>query len=86
MSNEGKIKESAKNAVASAAAGAIVGLLFGLISGSDHSLRSAAIGAGVGAGSSVIYSTAEKGVDAEIPSFTELDITLTKPISVTVSY
>ena len=86
VSNEGKVGNSLKSAAGAAVAGALVGLLVGAISGSDHMWRSAAIGAGAGAGSSVIYSTAERGVDAEIPSFTELDITLTQPLSVTVGY
>ena len=86
VSNEGKIGNSVKDAAGAAVAGALVGLLFGLISGSDHALRSAAIGAGVGAGSSAIYSTAEKGVDAEIPSFTEIEITLKQPLDVSVGY
>ena len=64
----------------------MVGLLVGALSGGEHIGRSVAIGAGVGAGSSAVYSTAEKGVDAEIPSFTELEITLTQPLSVTVGF
>ncbi len=84
VSNEGKVNESLKSAAGAALAGALVGLLVGAISGSDHMWRSAAIGAGAGAGSSVIYTTAERGVDAEIPSFTEIEITLTQPLSVTV--
>lgn len=85
VSNEGKVSDSAKSAVSSAAVGALIGLLFGVLSNSGHIGRSAAIGAGVGAGSSIIYSAAEKGVDAEIPSFTELELTLTSPLSVNVS-
>ena len=85
VSNEGKVEESVKNAVASAAVGALVGLLFAALS--DHSAgRSAAIGAGIGAGTSVIKSTAARGVDAEIPSFTELELTLTQPLNVSVNY
>ena len=84
VSNEGKIGESVKSAAGAALAGALVGLLFGALSGSDHIGRNVAIGAGVGAGASAISSTAERGVDAEIPSFTEIEITLTQPLSVTV--
>ena len=84
VSNEGKVGDSLKSAAGAAIAGALVGLLVGALSGGDHIGRNVAIGAGVGAGSSVIYSTAERGVDAEIPSFTEIDITLTQPLSVTV--
>ncbi len=85
VSNEGKVAETVKNAAASAIAGALVGILFAAISDANIG-RGAAIGAGVGAGSSAIYSTAERGVDAEIPSFTELEITLSKPLSISVNY
>lgn len=87
VSNDGKVKNAAKSALTSAAAGAVVGLLFGLLSGNHENVaKSMAIGAGVGAGSSVIYSTAEKGVDAEIPSFTEMELTVTSPFTVSVNY
>ena len=86
VSNEGKIGESFKSAAGAAVAGALVGLLVGALTGGEHIGRNVALGAGVGAGSSVIYSTAERGVDAEIPSFTELEITLTQPLSVSVGY
>ena len=85
VSNEGKIGESAKSALTSAAVGALVGLLFGALSDSSHIGRSVAIGAGVGAGASAITSVAEKGVDAEIPSFTEIELTLKSPLNVSVS-
>ena len=86
VSNEGKISESAKNAIAGAAVGALVGLLFAALGDRGNAGRAAAIGAGVGAGSSIIVSTAERGVDAEIPSFTEMELTLTKPLDISVSY
>ena len=34
----------------------------------------------------MLGNAAERGVDAEIPSFTEIEITLTRPFSVTVSF
>ena len=86
VSNEGKVGNSLKSAAGAAVAGALVGLLVGALSGGENIGRNVAIGAGVGAGSSVIYTTAEKGVDAEIPSFTEIEITLTQPLNVTVGY
>ena len=86
VSNEGKVGDSIKSAAGAAIAGALVGLLVGALSGGEHIGRNVAIGAGVGAGSSAIYSTAERGVDAEIPSFTEIEITLTQPLSVTVGF
>ena len=86
VSNEGKIGESVKSAAGAAVAGALVGLLVGALSGGQHIGRSVAIGAGVGAGSSAVYSVAERGVDAEIPSFTEIEITLTQPLGVSVGF
>jgi len=86
VSNEGKVGNSLKSAAGAAVAGALVGLLVGALSGGEHIGRNVAIGAGVGAGSSVIYSTAERGVDAEIPSYTEIEITLTQPLNVSVGY
>ena len=84
VSNEGKVSSTAKAVVTHAAVGAVVGMLVALIT--DNSVgKGAAIGAGVGGGSSLVYSTAEKGVDAEIPSFTELEIILTKPFNVSVA-
>ncbi len=85
VTNEGKFAKSAGNVVAGAAIGALAGLLFAAL-GSNSLGTAAAIGAGVGAGSALIGSTAERGIDAEIPSFTELELTLTKPINVTVNY
>ena len=85
VSNDGKLKESVKSVATGAALGAIAGLLCALLS--DKNVGSAvAIGAGVGAGTSAVVATAERGVDAEIPSFTELEVTLAKPLSVSVSY
>lgn len=85
VTNDGKLAKTVGNAVAGAAIGALAGLLFGAMG--DYSLLAAtAIGAGVGAGTSLIGSGAERGVDAEIPSFTELELTLTKPFKATVSY
>ena len=85
VSNEGKVTESVKSAATSAVVGALVGLLFGMMSDNSHAGRSAAIGAGVGAGSALVYSAAEKGVDAEIPSYTELELKLTSPLTVNVT-
>ena len=85
VTNDGKFSRTVGNAVAGAAIGALAGLLFGALG--DYSLgTAAAIGAGVGAGTSLIGSGAERGVDAEIPSFTELELTLTRPFRVTVNY
>lgn len=84
VSNDGKIGTAAKNVVTHAAVGALVGMLFALLTDSSVG-RGAAIGAGVGGGGSLVYSAAEKGVDAEIPSFTELEITLTKPFNVSIT-
>ena len=84
VSNDGKVKSVASNAVVGAVVGGLAGLLIGAMTGNVGA--SAAIGAGVGAGGALIGGAAERGVDAEIPSFTELEITITKPFSVTISY
>jgi len=84
VTNEGKVAKVASNVAVGAIAGVLGGLLVGALSG--HVGPAAAIGAGVGAGTALISGTAEKGVDAEIPSFTEMEITLTKPFSTTVGY
>ena len=85
VSNDGKVSSVVTNAVGGAVIGAIGGLLYAALSGGDIG-TAAAIGAGVGAGTGIAGAAIEHGVDAEIPSFTEMEITLTKPISVTVSY
>ncbi len=85
VTNDGKLKSVASNAAVGAVVGALTGLLYAALSGGDIG-KAAAIGAGIGAGGAVIGSTVERGVDAEIPSFTEMDLTLTKPLRVTVMY
>ena len=84
VTNEGKVAHVAGEAVVGAIVGSLMGLIIGSMSG--HAGVSTAIGAGVGAGGAIIAGTAERGIDAEIPSFTEMEITLTKPVNVTVSY
>ena len=44
------------------------------------------IGAGVGATTGLITVAAEKGVDAEIPAFTEIVLVLEKPLNITFTY
>ena len=85
VTNEGKLSKTAGNVVAGAAIGALAGLIFGAI-GSGNLGSATAIGAGIGAGSALVGSTAERGVDAEIPSFTELELTLTQPLNVMINY
>lgn len=85
VDNEGKLISSVKNVATGAIIGALGGLLVGALSGGDHLGRSVAIGAGIGAGSGAITSTVEKGVDAEIPSFTELELELSESLRVTLT-
>lgn len=84
ITNEGKIQKTVSSALTGAVIGAIGGLLVGLLSKDANVGISTAIGAGVGAGTSLAGSAIEKGVDAEIPVYTELELTLTKPLSVVV--
>jgi len=85
VDNDGKLVSSVKNVAVGAIIGALGGLLVGALSGGDHLGRSVAIGAGIGAGGAAIGSTVEKGVDAEIPSFTELELELSETLRVTLS-
>lgn len=84
VTNDGKVAKVASNVAVGAVVGALSGLIVGALSG--HVGVATAIGAGVGAGGALIGGTAERGVDAEIPSFTEMEVTLTRPFSTTVSY
>ena len=85
VSNDGKVTSVVSNAAVGAIVGALGGLVYAALSGGDIG-TAAAIGAGVGAGGALIGSTAERGVDAEIPSFTEMEITVTSPFTVSVNY
>ena len=85
VENDGKVASTAKNVATGAIVGALGGLLLGALSGTDNLGRAVAIGAGIGAGGSLATSTIERGVDAEIPSYTELEIELSKTLRVTVS-
>ena len=74
------------NVAKGAIIGALGGLIVGLLSSSTNTGVSTAIGAGVGAGTALAGSAIEQGVDAEIPTYTELELTLTKPLNVVLNY
>ena len=61
-------------------------MVFGLLADDTSVGKSVAIGAAGGAATGMLSSGAEKGVDAEIPIYTELELALTKPLSVVLSY
>lgn len=84
ITNEGKVQSTVSSAVTGAIVGALGGLLIALLSSDKNVGASTAIGAGIGAGTGLVTSAAEKGVDAEIPIYTELELTLTKPLSVVI--
>ncbi|MDD3237999.1 MAG: hypothetical protein PHV37_07885 [Candidatus Gastranaerophilales bacterium] len=88
VTNEGKIAKSTKSVITAAAVGAVVGLLAAAcFSGSGSNLgKAAALGAASGAGISLVSSVAEKGVDAEIPVYTDLELKLIKPLNVMLKY
>lgn len=86
VTNDGKVESVVADTVKMALLGALSGLIIGLCSSSTSTGVSTAIGAGIGAGSALISNTAEKGIDAEIPTYTELEIKLTKPLNVVLSY
>ena len=86
VTNDGKFQSVITNVAKGALIGVIGGLIVGALSRDANIGVSTAIGAGVGAGTSLAGSAAEKGVDAEIPTYTELELTLTKPLNVVVSF
>lgn len=79
--NEGKANIAGK-VIAGAAATALITLAFAALGGSTHIGRTTAIGAGVGAVTVGVAQAAQKGVNAEIPAYTEINLILTKPLSV----
>ena len=86
VTNDGKLKSTVKNVATGAVLGALSGLLFALCARDANYGASIAIGAASGAGIGAISSGIEAGVDAEIPIYTELDLTLSKPLSVSFQY
>ena len=86
VTNDGKFNATVQSAAVGAALGALAGLLIGLCS-SDRSVGKAALwGAGIGTGIALAGSAVEQGVDAEIPVYTEIEMTLNKPLSVILNY
>ncbi len=79
VTNEGKITKSVKNVATGAIIGALGGLIIGAISGDNSIGRAVLIGTSIGAASGTVSAVAEKGVDAEIPVYTEFEIKTTKP-------
>ena len=86
VTNEGKFENVMTETARMAILGALSGLLIGLLSSDTSTGVATAIGAGIGAGGAILKNTADKGIDAEIPTFTELEIKLTKPLNVVLSY
>jgi len=86
ITNDGKFNSTVSNIAKGAVIGALGGLLVGLLSSSKNTGVSTAIGAGIGTGTALAGSAIEQGVDAEIPTYTELELTLTKPLNVVLNY
>ena len=87
VTNEGKIQKTVASTLTVAVIGALIGLAIAALTGDPSNLaQGAIIGASVGGGSALISSVAEKGIDAEIPSFTEVEAILDKPLNVVLSY
>ncbi|MBQ8476474.1 hypothetical protein IJ531_05370, partial [bacterium] len=76
--NEGKLTKSVKNVATGAVLGALGGLLIAALSSDVSTASAVLIGAGAGAASGAVTAVAERGVDAEIPVYTELEIKLAK--------
>ncbi len=86
VSNDGIVSSAAQKVVTSALIGAAVGALIGLASGDPEDIwRGAVIGAGTGGGSALFTSAADKGIDAEIPANTSIEVTLQDDIAVIIN-
>ena len=88
VTNEGKAKQVITATLGRALLGAALGVAFAFIGGGSASniANGAIIGASVGGGSALVTGVAQKGVDAEIPAFTDIEIILDKPVDVVLSY
>lgn len=87
VTNEGKAQQIIADFATSALIGAGVGLLMGLFTDDpSNMLKGAAIGAGVGGLTSAVPNVVDTGIDAEIPAYTSVQITLKKDINVVLSY
>ena len=86
VTNDGKLAGAVSEVLVGAAVGALVGLLYGACSRDTSTWKSTAISAGVGAGAAAIKAGAEKGVDAEIPVYTEIDVTLSSTFAIVAGY
>ncbi len=85
VTNEGKLKSTASKVAFASAIGALAGLALALITGEDAA-SNAVFCAGISGGVSLISSVAAKGVDAEIPSYTELEVVVEENINVIFNY
>ena len=87
VTNEGKVKQVLGSTVAMAAVGALVGLGIAAMTGDSSDLaKGAIIGASIGGGGALATNVAQKGIDAEIPAYTDIELVLDKPTSVVLSY
>lgn len=74
-------KEYTKDLAVGSAAGAVSGVVFGALAGGDIG-RGAALGTAVGAGGGLVKSIIDKGADVVIPASSQIELTLTQPITV----
>jgi hypothetical protein len=82
---EGSAANVGGKIVAGAATTALITLLFASLGHSSNIGRSVAIGAGVGAATTAVAQGIQKGIDAEIPAYTEINLNLTKPLNFTTN-
>lgn len=87
VSNDGKVKQVLVSTVAMAAVGALIGLAFAALTGDSSDLaKGAIIGASISGGGALVSGVAQKGVDAEIPAYTDIEIVLDKDVSVVLNH
>lgn len=86
VTNDGKLASVAGKVATGAILGLLGGLLVAALSSDKSTAAAVLIGAGAGAAGGAVTSVAERGVDAEIPVYTQLDITLSKSFKAVIQY
>ena len=86
VENDGSVRKAVTTIATAAAVGALVGLAFALLGNNGNIGRDIAIGAGLAGGVSLATQALQTGVDAEIPSYTDLSVVLTDNVNVVINY
>lgn len=85
VDSEGKFKDAAQKVLTSTMIGAISGLIYALLSDNASRGKSTAIAAGAGVATGLVIAGFEQGIDAEIPIYTPITLTLDKQLRIMIN-